>query len=451
MQSKLEEIISKTKTDLIQRAIPVRSFRQAIKNPKKGSLAIIAEIKLSSSTQPFLGKETEIVDRVQDYQDAKVDAVSVITEKHFFNGDPTFICKIKKAVSLPILQKDFIVDPYQIYEAKIAGADAILLIAKIVSQKDLVFLVKLAQKLGLEPVVEINNDKELKNAITTSTKIIAVNARNLNTFLISIDSACKLIKKIPDKFIKLGFSGISSRGDVLKYKNAGVNGILIGTSLMKTKNINQYLQYLRGVKTHLGGDKSKIKVKICGIRTKKAALATYKTGADFLGFNFIPSSPRYIDPVKALKIIPFVKNKVKIVGVFQDENLDYVNKVIQDLNLDFIQLHGQENDEYITKIKLPVIKSITVGNNINGTKAAYLLLDRKSRGKGEMVNLEKAKGFAAKFPIFYAGGLTPDNVAGIVRKVQPFAVDVAGGIETDGVQDIKKIKQFIKNAKGVII
>lgn len=436
MQSKLEEIISKTKADLIQRTTSTRSFRQAIDNPKRESLAIIAEIKLSSPTQPFLGKETEIIDRVQDYQNAGADAVSVITEKHFFGGDPSFVSKIKNIVPLPVLQKDFIIDPYQIYEAKIAGADAILLIAKILSAKDLILLVKIAQKLGLEPIVEINNIKELKNALKTSTKIVAVNARNLDTFVVNIDNACKLLKKIPNKYTKLGFSGISTKEDVQKYKNAGVDGILIGTNLMKAKNIKKYLNSLLNVG-----------VKICGIRTFAAARAAINAGADFLGFNFVPVSKRYIDPKKAKEIIKSIKGKIKTVGVFQNDEIFHVNEISKTLELDFVQLHGNENNEYIKKIKFPVIKSIKIASKTNKINSAYMLLDKNIRGEGEMPDFKKAENLAAKFPIFYAGGLTPDNVAAVIREVQPFAVDVAGGIETDGMQDIKKIKQFIKNAK----
>ncbi|MBI2085735.1 hypothetical protein HYT74_00170 [Candidatus Daviesbacteria bacterium] len=436
MQSKLEEIINKTKADLICRTTSTRSFRQAIENPKRESLAIIAEIKLSSPAQPFLGKETEIVNRVQNYQDAGVDAVSVITEKHFFGGDPSFVSKIKNAVSLPVLQKDFIIEPYQLYEAKIAGADAILLIAKILSTKDLILFVNTAQKLGLEPIVEINNESELKKATATNTKIIAVNARNLDTFVINIDHACNLIRKTPEKFIKLGFSGISSREDIQKYKKAGTNGILIGTSLMKTKDIKKYLSSLLSVQ-----------VKICGIRTLAAAKTAINAGAEFLGFNFIPTSPRYISPKKAKEIIQYIKGKTKIVGIFQNNGISQVNKTAKNLELDFVQLHGNENNEYINKIKFPVIKSIKINSKIAKMNSVYMLLDRNKQGEGETPDLKKAENLAAKFPIFYAGGLTPDNVAEIVRKIQPFAVDVAGGIETDGVQDIKKIKQFIKNAK----
>lgn len=220
-------------------------FIQALTNPKKGPLAIIAEIKLASPTHKHLGNEDEIINRAKQYEQAGADAISVITEKNIFKGDPSFIAEIKQAVSLPILQKDFIFDSHQVYESKRVGADALLLIAKILSKKDLISLVNLVKKIGLEPVVEVNNEDDLKKAIVTQTDIIAVNARNLDTFEVNVNKACELLKKVPAKFIKLGFSGVKGKREVKKYQAAKVNGILIGTSLMKAPNILQFMERIR--------------------------------------------------------------------------------------------------------------------------------------------------------------------------------------------------------------
>lgn len=195
----------------------------------------------------------------------------------------------------------------------------------------------------------------------------------------------------------------------------------------------------------------KVKVKICGTQTLEAALVAASAGADFLGFNFVTSSKRYLKPEKALKIINNVKGKVKIVGVFQDEKIDDVNKIALLLDLDFVQLHGSENNEYIESIEMPVIKSITMDDHPAKIKTDYFILDRIKRGEGEMVDFKEAAILARKFPLFLAGGLNPDNIAKAVISVRPFAVDVTGGIETDGFQDLEKIKLFIKNAKGVIL
>lgn len=192
-----------------------------------------------------------------------------------------------------------------------------------------------------------------------------------------------------------------------------------------------------------------IKVKICGIRSIEAAIVAIDEGADFLGFNFVPTSKRYINPFDAAKIINVVKGKVKIVGVFQDADVNHINNLSLSLGLDFVQLHGDENNEYINNVGIPVIKSFKIDSVTVKTKATYVLLDRPDQGKSEMVDFEKAAKLASHSLIFYAGGLNPNNVAEVVRIVKPFAVDVAGGIETNGHQDPEKIKLFIRNVKGM--
>ena len=203
-----------------------------------------------------------------------------------------------------------------------------------------------------------------------------------------------------------------------------------------------------------------VSVKICGIRSLESAKTAVSNGADFLGFNFINSSKRRIDPKIAKEIISKIKGKTNMVGVFQDASVDYINELADELKLDFVQLHGNEMREFIMQIKTKVIKAIAMHKNIPSDqqidsmkkyKVDYFLLDRETQGVGDMVNSENAKIIAGKFSIFLAGGLNPDNVEGIVRKVKPYAVDVAGGIEINGAEDVIKIKQFIKNAKGVNI
>ncbi len=193
----------------------------------------------------------------------------------------------------------------------------------------------------------------------------------------------------------------------------------------------------------------KVKIKICGIRTLVAAIAAVEAGADFLGFNFVPNSKRKITLFGAKEIVKRVKGKVSFVGVFQNADSKEVNRIAEEVGLDFVQLHGQEDNLYIAKIKKPVIKSFTLLDNPESIQATYLMLDRVVQGQGDMVNIEKAKAYAKIFPLFLAGGLTPENVKEIVKRVQPCGVDVAGGIEVDGIQDLEKIRLFIERAKAL--
>jgi len=205
-----------------------------------------------------------------------------------------------------------------------------------------------------------------------------------------------------------------------------------------------------------------VKVKICGIRHILSAQEAVNAGADFLGFNFVLSSKRFINPIRVKTIINSVKNKISTVGIFQDASLNEINEHVKFIKLDFVQLHGDYDDQIVKKIKTKVVKAFhlpeeenvqlteekiykyTIHDNVD-----YILLDREIQGKGEMINSEKAKKLSEKFHIFLAGGLIPENIAEIVKTIKPFAVDAAGGIETNGVEDLVKIKNFIKNAKGV--
>ena len=195
----------------------------------------------------------------------------------------------------------------------------------------------------------------------------------------------------------------------------------------------------------------KVQVKICGIRDLKTAQTAVASGADFIGFNFVPSSKRYIDPKTCKTFIESLIGKIKIVGVFQNQPIDEVNKIADMVNLEYVQLHGEEDESYMKKVRRPIIKLIDEANFTKNLNTKFRLLDRKKKGNGHMIDLEKPKKLAAQFDIFFAGGLTPENVVSVIKKVKPFAVDVAGGIETNGKEDPKKIKEFIANVKGVTV
>jgi phosphoribosylanthranilate isomerase len=201
----------------------------------------------------------------------------------------------------------------------------------------------------------------------------------------------------------------------------------------------------------------KTKVKICGIKTLEVAQSSIIAGAGFLGFNFVPTSKRYIQPEKAKAIIDKLSRSAINVGVFRDEKLEMVNQLIDYLNLDDVQLHGNESLEYVNLIEnAGIIKTFSLDadfnieetiNKMKKYNVDYFLLDRKERGRGELLNLDKVRELTSNFPIILAGGLTPENVAEAVRLAKPHVVDVAGGVENDGQKDKNKIIKFIKNAK----
>lgn len=444
---------SKINSDFIEyKNFGKSKFLKVFEFSNNSKMGLIAEIKFASPTSKNLGSPDELIKRVIEYEKAGATAVSIITEKQFFKGDTSFVPLVKKQISIPVLQKDFVIDESQIYEAKKIGSDALLLIAKLVDKNTLKGFVSLCLDLGIEPVVEITDAEDLGKAIATDTNIIAVNARNLETFVVDVDCACRLLRRIPDKFITLGFSGILSNSEVNKYRAAGAQGVLVGTNLMKAKDSKTFIQNLE-VTT-----KNFVKVKICGIQSLEAAKKAIASGADYLGFIFVKDSKRSINVSDAKKIISVVKPYCKIVGVFRNNTVEEVNSLSRTLDFDLVQLHGDESPKFCSQMIRPVIKALSLPADFAVTELVekmkqyhvqYFLIDRIEPGVGEQVSVAKTAKIAKLFPIFYAGGLTPENVSSAVEKIKPFAVDVITGVKTNDMFDEKKMKKFVDIVKSV--
>lgn len=211
-----------------------RNFKKAV---SKRRLSLIAEIKRASPSKGEIVKKFNPVEIAKDYQKAGVDAVSVLTERKYFKGDPEYLKIVKNSISAPVLWKDFIVDEYQIYLAKSYGADAILLICAILQPETLFKFIKTARKLKMYVLVEVHSKKEVQTALKSGADIIGINNRNLNSFEVDLKTTAKLIKYIPSSKIVVSESGIQTRKDLVILRKLGVNAVLIGETLMRSKNI----------------------------------------------------------------------------------------------------------------------------------------------------------------------------------------------------------------------
>ena len=243
----LEKIVNEIQIDLIdkKKLLPIESMEKNINynsdfpnfydSLNNDFVSLIAEIKDTSPSKGKLMGGKSFNNLAKNYLDAKVNAVSVVTEQNFFKGSLDNIINFKNLNeynSTPVLRKDFIIDEYQIYESKFYRADAILLIASILSQKQLNDFVLLANKINLECLVEVHNLKELEMALTTTARIIGINNRNLNDFSVDINTTLNLIKNIPDHVLKVSESGIFNRKDISVLGNAGCNAVLIGEAII---------------------------------------------------------------------------------------------------------------------------------------------------------------------------------------------------------------------------
>lgn len=200
-----------------------------------------------------------------------------------------------------------------------------------------------------------------------------------------------------------------------------------------------------------------VKIKICATRSLEAAQVAFENGAHFLGFVFTPLIKTHtIDVEKAKAICKVMKGKIALVGVFQNMPLEQVQDVIEQCDLDYAQLHGDETPEYLDQIKVKKIKAFRLKPEFDVEAARaemkkfavdYYLVDRRKQSEGQMLHTELVSQLAKEFPLICAGGLNPDNVGEVIKKVRPQVVDVASGVETDGRQDLQKIREFVRKAK----
>jgi len=228
----------------------IRSFSEmfASDHPVK----LIAEVKKASPSKGLLLADFNPVQLAVTYQENGAGAVSVITEERFFLGHPSFIAQIKDNIQIPILRKDFIIDERQLFETRLLSADAVLLITRLIPQK-LLSMVELAQELGLEPLVEVHDQEEIKRALDTPARVIGINNRNLQDFTVNIQTCLDLVSLVPDHIYCVAESGIFTAADILALEAHGFSAALVGEALVtaadigaKTRELVQYKECNHG-------------------------------------------------------------------------------------------------------------------------------------------------------------------------------------------------------------
>ncbi len=245
MHEKLKEIIEQKHKEvaiLKKEGIPVpdldvpplRDFKTAISKP--GRINLISEIKFASPSAGIIREECDPAEIGVTYEKAGASAISFLTDKMFFQGETKNLPVVKKAVSLPILRKDFIVDELQVREAVIYGADAVLLIVRILTSQQLKDLIALCKELRLAALTEVHDNKDLDIAIECGADIIGINNRDLDTFHVDINTTGRLAGLVPDSCVLVSESGISSGDDIKNLKGKGINTVLVGSALMATGN-----------------------------------------------------------------------------------------------------------------------------------------------------------------------------------------------------------------------
>lgn len=253
----LDEIIAYKKTELEARKteLPLKilttaiwslplplSFKDALLPAQDGRVRVIAEVKKASPSKGVIREDFDYLEIAGIYEQNGASALSVLTDRNFFQGSIDYLSEIRHHVSIPLLRKDFVFDEYQIFEARGYGADAVLLIAAVLDDKELHNFVELALNLGMTPLLEVHDEAELERGLKTNAELIGINNRNLQTFKTDLNITTRLIKNIPDDRIVITESGINTKEDIKLLKDAGVDAFLIGEALMREADIGAKLR-----------------------------------------------------------------------------------------------------------------------------------------------------------------------------------------------------------------
>ncbi|KAI9723853.1 MAG: bifunctional tryptophan synthase trp1 [Chrysothrix sp. TS-e1954] len=499
-----KEVPSQRPTDLqaayeMDLAPPLISFRDRLMQSPY-NLSLMAEIKRASPSKGIIAIDTCAPRQALEYALAGASVISVLTEPHWFKGSIDDLRLVRRSLEgMPnrpaILRKEFIFDEYQILEARLAGADTILLIVKMLEWEQLHRLYEYSKFLGMEPLVEVNNVEEMHLARRLKAQVIGVNNRNLVTFDVDLDTTSRLMDEKPADSILCALSGISGPNDVVSYQKNGVRAVLVGEALMRAENTAAFVRDLLGSDTSTLPTTAvpEVLVKICGTRTPDAAKAAVEAGADLIGMILVEGRTRFVPEDTAIAISEvvhstlkdrqtfsriskaspvasdyfhhtsqnhtFARHRALLVGVFQNQPLRHVLEQQRLLDLDIVQFHGAEPLEWANLIPVPVIHSFKPGQPGLAMRGyhAMALLDAGAGGSGQSLqhtDLEAVLSKDEELRVFLAGGLEPETVAEKLNSLGSLGrrivgVDVSSGVEVDGRQDLDKIRAFISAAKAV--
>ena len=429
----------------------------------------ICEVKKASPSKGIIAEHFPYLDIAKEYEVAGAAAISVLTEPDFFKGDKKYLQEIASTVKIPVLRKDFIIDEYQIYQAKVWGASAILLICACLDVPTLTKFRELADSLGLSSLVEAHDEHEVQMAIDCGARIIGVNNRNLKDFTVDVQNSVRLRNLVQDDVIFVSESGLETPEDIQVLRDNNIGVALMGETFMRSPNKVEKLAYLYGPTYYTP------KVKMCGISKVETIPAVVEAKPDYMGLVFAPSKRQVtVDQAKTLveelhkQYTKRYNNgaeqsnndEIKTVGVFVNETLDNLVSIATETNLDAVQLHGDEDEAFIQSLKertnVEVWKAVQIRSAADAeawidSSADMLLFDAYHKdergGTGEVFDWSCLDEFER--PFMLAGGIDSTNVARAIRTVRPYGIDISSGIETDGVKDNEKITAFTKLVRTI--
>ncbi len=429
-----------------------RPIAEALAAP---GLHLIAEVKRASPSAGAIAAADDAVARARAYARGGAAAISVLCEPHWFGGSIADLRAVRAAVSVPVLAKEFVVDPRQLDLLRAAGADLVLLLAVLHPPKRLARLVAAARDLGLEPLVEAHDEREIETALATGARLIGINNRNLRTLDVDPERAVRLRELVPGDRLAIAESGVRDPATIARWRVTGYDAALVGEALMRSADPAAAARAFAGAGRHpadLAGDARMPGVKVCGVTDAAGILAATRAGADAIGLNFAPGTPRELSIEEGVALARLARSaasaegpRPKIVVVTADLPAEVLARVVAAVDPDEVQLNGDEPPSAIAAVGRPVWKALRVGagarpDDVIATAHAYLdagaggiLLDAAGGphpgGTGMRVNTDLAAAVAREIPITLAGGLHPSNVGDAMLAVPAVGADAASGTE----------------------
>ena len=416
-----------------------RSFYQALQQKRqKGACIFILECKKASPSKGLIRSDFDPQNIAATYR-PYATAISVLTDEKYFQGSFDYLDIVSQSVYQPVLCKDFIIDAYQIYLARYHQADAVLLMLSVLPNEDYLHLAEVAHQLNMGVLTEVISEEEVSRAIRLNAKVVGINNRDLRDMSIQPERTKKLSALLPESTIAISESGIHTHQDV-KALRPYADGFLIGSALMAENNLEHAVR-----KVTLGAHK------VCGLTRIADAAVAYESGAAYGGLIFAPHSPRCISAEKAAALVHAVP--LQWVGVFVDESIERVIQLATHLQLSAVQLHGQEDENYITELHtrlkaahLPthIWKALSVKGQIpamNNPLVACYLLDHGSGGTGQSFDWHLLEHTPLQ-NVIIAGGMGADNVKRALA-FNAHGLDFNSGLETaSGIKDKAKISEI---------
>jgi indole-3-glycerol phosphate synthase/phosphoribosylanthranilate isomerase len=436
------------------RSAPLMPFGRA----GRGDSFIVCEVKRASPSRGFFAPKVDAVSQARLFVDRGIRTLSVLTEEEYFAGSLEDLYRIKKAFpDLCVMRKDFIIDEEDIEVSFRAGADAVLLIASMHPTGTLKKLYRRAKGLGLEVLLEVHDAEDLEKARYIEPAVTGFNSRNLRTFNIDHLAPLKLRRQVDWKTETVYESGITSPEHAALALSAGFSGMLIGEAAMRDTGLIELITEMGQRKWHdfwcqLSDGNGRPLVKVCGLTREEDARLAAELGADLLGFIFA-SSPRRAHPSLLEKLADLKALKVGVVVQGAGQVLDpSVKGFLDEGLLDALQFHGDEHPDTCFAMAFPYYKALRVKTvadveKISSYKCPRVLIDtyvqNKPGGTGRQVARDLVDAVRARYPLWLAGGIGPDNVEEILRSCEPELIDASSMLEFEpGRKDPKRMRDF---------